>query len=399
MMARAVNPSVWVERRKTSSGDFKYRVRGEVDGRRLPAGPWTPRRTWADEEASKLEARLWAGEREVVQRRRKMTWEGFSEYYLRHSADTKAPRTYAQFDRPAVDAFGAWLKKEHGSPFPLGSIAAQMGSEWLIALRRGGYNETTRKMMYGAVFTALNHAKKIELLTKNPWQALTRPESEESGRALADVEMAGLFAAGTDRLWRAGTFAVNCGPRVSEICGRLDWRNIEVVVRRGEPAVLMAKALELLGPAQLLAAPWFGRIPAKTRKSRRKVKKDCRFPINAEAKAVMGAPAAAGAIFPWSPNTIQHDLVDARARAGVADDITFHCFRHTFATRYLERGGHIEDLLETKLWSDYDALKRYVHVEDETLERRFAASGRKFPPPSPQMQKAPGAAAAVPGAS
>lgn len=388
-MAHSQNPSVWVERRKTKRGDFKYRVRAEVDGRRLPAGPWTPKRTWAEEEKAKTQTRLWAGDREIVQRRRKMTWEGFSDYYLKHSEDTKAPRTYAQFDKPALDAFGEWLREKHGTPFPLGSITAQMGSEWLIALRKAGYSETTRKMLYGSVFTALNHAKKIELLTRNPWQALTKPESEESGRALADVEMEGLFAAGTDRLWRSGTFAVNCGPRISEICGRLDWRNIEVVTRRGEPAVLMAKALELLPPAELLAASWFGRIPAKTRKTRRKVKKDCRFPINAEARAVMGAPRAEGLIFPWSPNLIQHDLIDARTKAGVADDITFHCFRHTFATRYLERGGHIEDLLETKLWTDYDALKRYVHVEDATLEARFAQNGRKFPPPSPQMQKAP----------
>lgn len=260
----------------------------------------------------------------------------------------------------------------------------------MIALKRDGYNETTRKMMYGSMYTALNHAVKIKLLTENPWRALTRPISEESGRALSDDEMEALFGAGTERLWRAGTFAVNCGPRISEICGRFDWRNVEVVLRRGQPPVTMAKALEQLPAARLQAAPWFGRIAAKTRKSRRKVKKDCRFPINEDAKAVMGPPRAEGLVFPGSSNTIQGDIAAARRAAQLPDDITFHCFRHTFATRYLERGGHIEDLLETKLWSDYNALLRYVHVEDEILERRFAASGRKFPPPSPRMQNGRG---------
>lgn len=386
-----MNPSAWIESRATAGGAKKYRVRAEADGRRLPAGPWTPKKTWAEEEKAKILARLWAGDRELVQRRRQQTWEGFSAYYLDHSRDTKAPRTFAQFDKPAVDAFSAWLKKKHGTPFPLASITAMMGSEWLISLKRDEYNETTRKMMYGSVLTALNHAVKIKLLSENPWKALTRPQSEESGRALADVEMEGLFAAGTDRLWRAGTFAVNCGPRISEICGRFDWLDVEVIVKRGEPAVKMAEALQQLTPKALQAAPWHGRIAAKTRKSRRHVKKDCRFPINAEAKAVMGEPRAEGRIFPWAPNTIQHDLSAARAAAGVADDITFHCFRHTFATRYLERGGHVEDLLETKLWSDYDALQRYIHVEDQVLERRFAENGRKFPPPSPRKEAGPAA--------
>ncbi len=391
-MAHSMNPSVWVERRKTAGGDFKYRVRAEADGRRLPAGPWTPKRTWAEEEKAKVQARLWAGDRELVQRRRQMTWEGFQDYYLKHSQDTKAPRTYAQFDKPAVDAFTAWLKKHHGSPSPLSSITALLGSEWLIALKKAGYNETTRKMMFGAVFTALNHAVKIEVLTKNPWRALTKPTSEESGRALADVELEELFAAGPLRLWETGTFAVNCGPRISEICNRFNWTNVEVIVRRGQPAVSIAKALQELSGSRLQAAPWFGRILAQTRKSRKKVKKDCRFPINAEAKAAMGTPRPEGVIFPWSGNTIQHDVVAARVAAGLAEDITFHCFRHTFATRYLERGGHAEDLLETKLWSDYDALQRYIHVEDQVLERRFAASGRKFPPPSPQKQNGLGPA-------
>lgn len=390
-MAHSRNPSVWVERRRTKAGYHKYRVRAEVDGRRLPAGSWTPKRTYADEEASKLEARLWAGDREVVQRRRQMTWDGFSHDYLKHSEDTKGRRTFAQFDRPAVNSFGDWLKAKHGPGFPLASITSQHGSEWLIDLRRQGYNDTSRKMLYGSMATALNHAVKTKLLTESPFKALTRPHSEESGRALADTEIARLFALGTHDLWSAGTFSLNCGPRISEVTGKrgLGWEHVEVLAHRGQPAITMAKALEQLTMAKVMAARWFGRLPARLRKTARKVKKDCRFPINAAAKDAMGPPRATGKVFKFQPNKIQHDLAKARRLAGLPEDITFHCFRHTFATRYLARGGHIEDLLETKLWSDYNALLRYVHVEDEVLERRFDANAAQFPPPSPQKHSGP----------
>jgi len=136
------------------------------------------------------------------------------------------------------------------------------------------------------------------------------------------------------------------------------------------------------------AAFWFGRIPAQLRKTRRNVRKDCRFPINKDAKAVMGNPKPSGKVFSYAPYTVQHDLIAARRKAKLPEDIHFHCFRHTFATRYLARGGHIEDLLETKLRSTYDALLRYVHVKDDILARRFGElTLPKFPPPSPQEGK------------
>ncbi|MHB2027006.1 MAG: tyrosine-type recombinase/integrase [Elusimicrobiota bacterium] len=384
-MAKSKNPSVWIERRRTKAGETKYRVRSEVDGRRLPASPWTPKRTYADEEAAKIEAKLWAGERDVVQRRRQIIWDTFAESYLKHSEDSKSRRTYLQFDKPAVDAF---TKKAKG--FPLASITTEMIVDWLIGLRKEGYNDTSRKMMFGALSTAFNYAVKTKLMGENPMRHATRPTSEESGRELTDAEIAKLFQKGSHKLWRTGTFSVNTGLRISEVTGSrgLDWANVEVAAVAGRPPMPLAQALEKLPLKQVHAAFWFGRIPAQLRKTRRKVKKDCRFPINKEAKAVMGNPKAAGKVFPYAPYTVQHDLIAARKKGKLPEDIHFHCFRHTFATRYLARGGHIEDLLETKLWSTYDALLRYVHVKDDILARRFGQMALpRFQRPSAQEAK------------
>lgn len=378
-MAKSSNPSVWVERRRTKAGDFKYRVRGEVDGRRLPAGAWTPKKTWADEEAAKLEARLWAGEREIAQRRRQMSWDSFAEFYLKHSRESKDFKTYNNFDRPAIELFSKVAKG-----LPLASITPDFVAEWILSLRKQGYNDTTRAMYFRSVKTAFNYAVKLEMLAKSPVRNVERPHSEETGRAIKDEELEKLFERGNIQLWRTGTFALNTGLRISEILGpkSLEWSSVEVLMDKQQAPVPMRQAMTELTPEQLAMAPWFGRIPARVRKSKRKVKKDCRFPINSAAKAVMGKPQGAGKVFQFDMSEVQHNVAAARRAAKLPEDITFHCFRHTFATRYLARGGHIEDLLETRLWSSYDALLRYVHMDDATLTNRFGSLNLPaFPPP------------------
>lgn len=362
-MAHSRNPSVWVEERLNKAGLKKWRVRAEVDGRRLPAGPWTPKKTWAEEEKAKLQAKLWAGDREEATRRRQMTWDSFAADYEKRRA-VLVPGTWARFDKYALGSF-AELGRARGRY--LQAIDKDLIDAWVVGLLEKKYSNTTVAMWFRSLTTALNEAKARKLITANPCDDVDSPGEDEGGRALREHELEAIFGSAPEALWRAGQWALNCGPRLGEVV-TFDWSMVED------------------GPS----GSWFGRIPWHLRKARQKVKKDCRFPICAEARQLMGRRQRSGLVFPYTGRLLQHEFAAARDGAGV-EGASFHWLRHTFATRFLARGGHIEDLLETKLWADYRSLLRYVHLDDETLLTRFqqAAQTIILPPPSPQKQKGP----------
>jgi len=352
MTPRSGNPSAWIEKRTNAKGITKYRVRCEVGGQRLPASPWMPKKAYAEQEKARVLERLWAGDLEAVKKKRTITWDEFAELYLQYSKAHKAKRTFEQFDRPAVEAFSL-VATGH----PLSAISPVMIAKWSMTMPG---NQTTRSMMFSAVRAAFGYALRLELIKSNPAKAVPKPHSDETGRALTDDEISRLFAESSEWLIRTGTFSLNTGLRIGEIVGPrgIVWENYN---------------------------DGFIVVPARQRKTKRKVKKDLRVPVNVQALAAMGEPRKSGRVFYSQPTAIQHGIIAARQKAGLPDDITFHCFRHTFATRYLKNGGHIEDLLETRLWASYDALLRYVHVDDETLTKRFAIL--EYPPTLPPKRK------------
>jgi integrase len=212
----------------------------------------------------------------------------------------------------------------------------------------------------GAAF--FNYALKMEHLTKSPSKGAKKPQGGPGGRELTDDELTSLLGHAPEALYRTGTFSLNTYLRIEETC-LLDWRWVFEIQGHG----------------------WFGRIPKETRKNAENAVKDCIFPINAAARAVMGARRPSGRVFPWSPWTVQHQLIAGRRAQQLPEDITFHCLRHTGATRYLASGGHMEDLLEESgsgLWKDPRSLLKYVHVRPETLAPRFAAVQFPFVAPT-----------------
>ena len=272
-----------------------------------------------------------------------ITVAAYAKTYLLNSEREKAPRTFNNFDKPAVESFVGLC-----GPLALPALTEDHIREWKFSVGKE-YGGTTASMRFAALRTFLNAAVKAGHLAKSPAKHVSRPAEGKGGRALTDAEIFALLEGAPEPLRGAGLFALNTMLRIDEVC-KLDWSWIH----------------------RLPSGDWIGRIPAQLRKTRGKVKEDCIFPINKAARAAMGPRNDDGRVFPHPPVTIQHQLVKRREKMKLPDDITFHCFRHSGASRYLKAGGHMEDLLKARLWTDPRSLLRYVHVDEQTLFNRFS---------------------------
>ena len=268
--------------------------------------------------------------------------------YLTYSKREKAPRTYNNFDRPSVEAFRDSL----GAGKPLEAITPADVQAWKHSLAEG----TTASMSFRSVATFLNYMVKMKRIAESPAKGLAKPQESGGGRALSDAEISAILKAAPPQLYACAVFSLNTMLRIGEVMSfRLEW-------------------------VSKIDGGLMGRLPWQTRKTRGKVKKDCVFPINRAAASVL-PKGGEGRAFPWSVVTIQHQMAAVKRDAGLASDVTFHCFRHTGASRYLDSDGHMEDLLKSGLWKDPRSLLRYVHVNPETLYRRF--SEIKYPALAP----------------
>lgn len=280
-----------------------------------------------------------------------------ADEYLLYSKKEKSRRTYRNFDSPAI----ASLRGSLGDGRLLLDVSPSDVQKWKHSLPK----TSTALMLYRQGVAFFNYAVRMKYLADSPAKGLTKPPEGPGGRALTNDEIQKLLDGAPEALYRTGTFSMNTCLRLGEI-SMLRWEWI----------------------SKLPSGVVIGRIPWELRKGRRKVKKDCVFIINDEARAVIGEPRSSGRVFPWSPSTIQHLFVDQREAHGLPDGISFHSFRHTAASHYM-RNGHMEDLLDTQIWTDPRSLLRYIHVNVDTLAPRFGALGRTFPPLSGPQQRKP----------
>jgi integrase len=279
----------------------------------------------------------------------------------RKTKEREHPRTFKNFDLPAIMPF-----VEQYGRVAMAAVTTEIAQDYKYQLE-DKYTGDTARMYYQQVCAFFNAAVRAKVLTESPAKGIKKPSGGGGGgRPLLDSEIVALMSGSPEALFRTGTFSLNTMLRINEVV-IFDWAwysEFEVLDKNGK-AVLVR----------------IGTIPANLRKGRAKIKEDCVFAINDAARAVMGERRDKGRVFPWAQNTIQHQLINQRRAVKLPEDITFHCFRHTGASNYLSDdgpdGGHMEDLIKSKIWVDHRSLLRYVRVSPATLFRRFSAM--KYP--------------------
>lgn len=140
----------------------------------------------------------------------------------------------------------------------------------------------------------------------------------------------------SDVLRRAGLFSCLTGLRLSD-CILLQWENIRKSSDGG----------------------WVLDITTK------KTKTDAILPISDEALALCGERGEGQVFKKLTPAIVAANLKDWIEAAGITKHITFHCFRHTFATLQLAGGTDIYTVSKLLTHSNLATTQVYVEVVNE----------------------------------
>lgn len=156
------------------------------------------------------------------------------------------------------------------------------------------------------------------------------PAAQRVGRVLSDVEITGILENVSATVGRGLVFALHMGVRRNELLS-LEWKS----VRDG---VIEIEAKH-----------------SKTRRGRV-------VPLHAAAGRVMGPAQPAGRVFPG----LSVDMLESQLRAAaVALDlgrVRIHDFRHTWATRFMERTGDLFALMQLGGWRSVASMAPYQHL-------------------------------------
>ena len=69
----------------------------------------------------------------------------------------------------------------------------------------------------------------------------------------------------------------------------------------------------------------------------------------------------------YSDRSAEKVFENAKKKAGIIKEITFHCLRHSFATHLLEKGVDVKYIQEILGHFSIKTTMRYLHVRKETL--------------------------------
>jgi integrase len=205
----------------------------------------------------------------------------------------------------------------------------------------------SQKTMIRCLQAVLNEACKDEIITVNPNRAIEMPKGEQKQKqflTLAELQALNNTRCKKDAVKRISLFSALTGLRHSD-CVNLRWENIT------------------------------GGENPSIRFIQQKTKSEVYMPISQEALQLCGERKSdkceEDRIFEVADNSRYCNRVIAEwvKAAGITKDITFHCFRHTYATLQLTQGTDIYTVSKMLGHADVKTTQIYAQIVDEKKQK------------------------------
>ncbi len=237
--------------------------------------------------------------------------------------------TFGELDVDLVRRFGEYLENANLIKFPKRKMKQNS-----IA----GYFSTFRAL--------LKVCYRDKLIRENINDFLDKIEYEETKREFLTLEELKLLAdtpCDMPMLRQAAIFSCFTGLRISDIL-QLKWEHIQQSTDGG----------------------WWIRIRTE------KTETEATLPVSDEALEFCG-PRGTGLVFPGLKySTTQHPLQRWIKRAGITKHITFHCFRHTYATLQIAMGTDIFTL--SKMLTHKNVSTTQIYADLVNAKKRESAN-------------------------
>jgi integrase len=277
----------------------------------------------------------------------------FTEYATWYETHVVAHRRGASHDRSTLKQLTLWF----GRYDSLAHVDAHAAEEWKTSRRKLGKAPATVNRELD-VLKALMSSAAPKYLERSPLGSVRRyrvPESEP--RVLTQDEEDRMFAVASDteRAWLL--IAVDTLLRLSNIVN-LKWAQVRAQVI----VPLNAKIAHDTVP-----------ITVRMKKALEAMDRDGDF-VFAEYHNGKGPTAAKNAMIRAFDGLCQKAHVPHGRQAG---GVTFHCLRHTGATRALQKGASIRTVMKLGGWKDERSVIRYTHATDRDVRDAAESIGAR----------------------
>jgi integrase len=282
----------------------------------------------------------------------KLTVGEWLERWLAEAAQSVAGRTHARYkditEHHLIPALGqlplARLAPIHIQDALTAALASGRRVQRKGSKRPAGLSAQTVLHHHRVLYTALERARALRLIARNPAEDVKPPKPEKPEIEVLDRDdIAKLLNTARDaRLYPIVALALGTGLRRGEILG-LRWSDLDLERR----TLTVAQSLEQVGKELAFKPP-------KTRRSRRTIALSpsvvemlkAHKAEQAAARLALGMGRDPAALVftridgdPLQPDSVSKMFAKLVAKAGVRR-VTFHALRHTHATELLRAGVH-----------------------------------------------------------